>query len=140
MMFRFLIIGAAALLLAGCHGWHGKHGMHGGGADREKPVVLINTFTVPAGKTEEAVAAWEVARDFLREQDGYISTRLHMALGADARYQLINIAKWESPEQFRSAVSAMRAAGVLRGVAVAGVVGDPNLYTVIRRDKPRGYR
>ena len=116
---------AAIILLSGC-GAPGKFLRD----DRGDKVVLINTFTVPAGKADEAVASWEAARDFLREQDGYISTRLHRSLSDDARYQLVNVAKWESAEKFRAAAAALRESGVFR--PVAGVQSAPQLYTVIR--------
>ena len=76
------------------------------------PVVLINPFIVPEGKVDEAIAAWEVSRDFLAEQPGYISTKLHQSLATDAQYQLINVAVWSSPEAFKAATAAMRASGV----------------------------
>ncbi|WP_051644775.1 antibiotic biosynthesis monooxygenase family protein [Labrenzia sp. DG1229] len=61
------------------------------------PVTLINVFEVPADQIDTTVEFWEKSRDFLRQQPGYISTRLHRALAPDARFQLINVAIWESP-------------------------------------------
>ncbi len=95
------------------------------------PVVLINPFTVPSDKLEEAIVLWEQGRDFLREQPGYISTALHQSLQPDAQYRLINVAKWESMEAFNAANAKMRSAGVLS--PVEGVTNSPALYTVIRR-------
>ena len=39
-------------------------------------VVLINTFTVPVTAVDEAIEMWEMARDFLKDQPGYVSTKL----------------------------------------------------------------
>ena len=44
------------------------------------PVTLINPFEVPAGKEAEALAFWEKAAAFMKQQPGFISTRLHRAL------------------------------------------------------------
>jgi hypothetical protein len=95
-------------------------------------VVLINAFEVPEGRREATVAAWEDARDFLAAQPGYIATALHGAVTPDARFELVNVARWESVEAFAAATGAMRAAGVF--VPPEGVIPHPALYTVILAD------
>lgn len=95
-------------------------------------VVLINPFTVPAGREAEALEAWTAARAFLSRQPGYISTRLHAALDPKADYALVNVARWESPEAFRAAIIAMRAAGAFP--TIPGVVPHPALYRVAAED------
>lgn len=130
------MLAVSAFALAGCGGkvGGGKYlSKLGWGKDRGEYVVLINTFTVPAGKTDEAVAMWEKARDFMREQDGYISTRLHISLDEGARYRLINIARWRSAEHFRAAANALRQSGVIR--PVPGVRGSPHLYKAIGKGR-----
>ncbi len=94
------------------------------------PVVLINMFTVPEGKLDDAVTAWEAGRDFLSQQKGYISTKLHKSLSPDAQYHLINVAEWETAEDFKTATAAMRANSSFP--PVEGVTVAPALYTVIR--------
>ena len=44
------------------------------------PVVLINSFEVPATDAESFITAWEKVRDYLRTQPGYIDTMLHQSL------------------------------------------------------------
>lgn len=97
-------------------------------------VVLINPFMVPAGKLEESVVFWEKARDFLQNQPGYVSTKLHQSLQTDATYHLVNIAEWESVETFASATQKMKE--YLRSEKIKMVEGlkyDPALYRVIRK-------
>jgi len=101
-------------------------------ATAKAETVLINVFEVPAEQREATIAAWEEARDFLAEQPGYIDTALHRSLSPDDRFQLVNIAQWESPEAFKAATRAMKDAGVF--TAPEGVVPNPALYTVIRSD------
>jgi hypothetical protein len=95
-----------------------------------QPVTLINTFEVPAGRVEESIRYWEAARDFLARQPGYVSTRLHQAIAPDARFQLINIAVWESPAAFMAATQRMQQA--LRAPPPGGLRFSPGLYRVIR--------
>ena len=95
-------------------------------------VVLINAFEVPQDQRDATVSAWEDARDFLSQQPGYIDTALHAAITPDARFELINIARWESVEAFLDATSAMRASGVF--TPPQGTVANPALYTIIRTD------
>jgi hypothetical protein len=46
------------------------------------------------------VAFWEKVARFMKQQPGFISTRLHRAIIPGARFQLINLAEWESVEHF----------------------------------------
>ena len=99
-------------------------------------VVLINVFEVPDGRLEQVIAAWHDARAFLRDQPGYIDTALHRAVHADTRFALVNVARWESAESFRAAITAMRAADVFPDIAGLGVT--PALYRVIATDQDAG--
>ncbi len=97
-----------------------------------QPVILINVFTVPAGKEAEALAFWEAAAKFLETQDGYISTALHKAILPNARFQLVNVAKWESTDAFNRATAALRDKAHLK--PVQGLAFSASLYTVVRSD------
>jgi heme-degrading monooxygenase HmoA len=94
----------------------------------ESAVVLINPFEVPAGADEEFIASWEVARNYMRYQPGYLHTRLHRSILPDADFRFINIAGWESAEAFRAAVES-------RGFQQIGrppYPAHPALYRVVR--------
>ncbi len=95
-------------------------------------VILINPFEVPEDKLSETISMWEQARDFLQEQPGYISTELHQSMTPDARFKLINVAKWESMETFQMATKKMKAEANLP--KIEGVKANPALYTVVKRD------
>lgn len=101
-------------------------------SDKE-PVTLINVFEIEEGKLDAALAMWTASRDLLQQQPGYISTALHQALMPDARFQLINIAQWESAEAFQNAMQTLRAERGERNM-IEGVKGNPALYHVIKRD------
>ena len=99
-------------------------------AAQAEPVTLINVFEVPASELEASIRYWEAARDFMQRQPGYLSTRLHQSLAPDARFQLVNVAQWESPQAFLAATRRMQ-----QELAVqppAGLRFTPGLYRLIR--------
>jgi len=93
-------------------------------------ITLINPFEVPEGKLEESIKYWEACRDFLKKQPGYISTELHQTIKDDAKFELINVAVWESPKAFMEASKKM--AKELGVAPPEGLKANPSLYTVIR--------
>jgi hypothetical protein len=99
-------------------------------AAQAEPVVLINVFEVPAGSVDAAIGYWEAARDFLRAQPGYVSTQLHQSLAPDARFQLVNVARWDSAAAFQAAMRRMQQD--LRVPPPEGLRFTPALYRVVR--------
>jgi heme-degrading monooxygenase HmoA len=92
-------------------------------------VILINPFEVPEGTDdEEFLHGWERAAEYMRQQPGFVSTRLHRALRPDARFRFINVAEWASPQDFQSAVGSEE----FRDIAKGGAPGSPALYEVVR--------
>ncbi|MCR9253819.1 MAG: antibiotic biosynthesis monooxygenase [bacterium] len=91
---------------------------------------LINSFEVPKDKLEESIIYWEACRDYLKTQPGYISTKLHQSLSGDAKFQLVNVAKWESPEAFMNASKKMNAE--LGVDPPEGLMPNASLYNAIR--------
>ena len=92
-------------------------------------VILINPFEVPEGTDdEEFLRGWERAAEYMREQPGFVSSRLHRALAPDARFRFINIAEWASPQDFQAAVTSVE----FRAIAGGAAPGSPALYEVVR--------
>lgn len=94
-------------------------------------VTLINPFEVPQGKEDEAMAFWERVADYMRAQPGFVSTRLHRAIVPWARFHLINIAEWQSEEDFQKAIST-EAFKALTEPYMAVFPHFPGLYEVVR--------
>jgi heme-degrading monooxygenase HmoA len=69
-------------------------------------VTLINIFEVPEGRQEGFVARWRDAAAYLRQQEGFISTRLHQSLDPSVRFAYVNVAMWVTAEHFQRAVSS----------------------------------
>ncbi len=93
-------------------------------------VVLINPFDVPKGQEAAAIAYWEKARDFLKNQPGYVSTKLHQTQNPKARFHIINVAEWKSPKDFKVAIQKMNKE--LEPAKIEGLKFYPSLYKVIR--------
>ena len=90
-------------------------------------VVLINPFEVAADQEAEFLARWQEAADYLRRQEGFVSTRLHVSLAPEARFRFVNVAVWRSPEHFRRAVGTEAFAQLARRMPFASF---PGLYRV----------
>lgn len=97
---------------------------------KHERVTLINSFEVPTEKLEESIKYWESCRDFLEAQPGYISTKLHQSIKNDARFLLVNVAIWESPQAFMEASTKM--SKELTVAPPAGLRPNASLYNVIR--------
>lgn len=97
---------------------------------RAQPVTLINVFEVPQEAIAETIRFWEASRDFLARQPGYVSTRLHQAIMPDSRFQLINVAVWESAQAFAQATQKLREEQP--ATPPAGLRFFPGLFRVIR--------
>lgn len=95
-----------------------------------KNIILINPFEVPKGQETEVIIYWEAARDFLKQQPGYVSTELHRTIQPNARFHLINVAEWESIETFKAATSKMREE--LKQKPIEGMKFYPGLYDIVR--------
>ena len=94
-------------------------------------VILINPFEVAEGKQDDALAFWEKAADFMRQQPGYISTRLHSAVVPWARFHYINVAEWESIEHFENMMNSEEFKNLV-GPYMKEFPHYPGLYEVIR--------
>ncbi len=92
--------------------------------------VLINAFEVPEERDAEFLAHWEAARRFMERQPGYVSTALHRSLDPAARFRYVNVAEWQSPQDFRAALGHPEFAALRERAPVASY---PSVYTVARR-------
>jgi heme oxygenase (mycobilin-producing) len=94
-------------------------------------VILINPFEVPAGREDECLAMWDEVAEYLRKQSGFVSTKLHRSFSPDARFRFINVAEWESQEQFQQAMASDGFRRLSAGISEA-FTSYPGLYEVIR--------
>ena len=94
-------------------------------------VIVINPFEVPEGMEEQALETWDSFAAYFQVQPGYVSAKLHRAINPDARFHLVTVAEWESPEHFVAALNNPE----LQKIVEAATDHSPNypgLYEVIR--------
>jgi len=65
------------------------------------PVVLVNVFTLDKADEQTFLKAWQDDAIFMKQQQGFISTQLHRAIGESPTY--LNYAVWQSTADFRAA-------------------------------------
>ena len=92
------------------------------------PVVLINTFTVPADQVERAIEVWAHDAAFMQRQPGLVSSQLHR--GAAGSSTLINVAEWESAAALRHAFTSPEFQARL-GRYPDGTITSPHLFTKV---------
>ena len=67
----------------------------------QSPVILVNVFTVAEGDIPALLAAWAADAEWMKRQQGYISTQLHRGIAGSTVF--LNYAVWESVAHFRAA-------------------------------------
>ena len=92
-------------------------------------VVLINPFEVPEGSDDEFLMAWEAAKKFMERQKGYVSTKLHRSVDIKARFRFVNVAEWQSPQDFYAALQHPEFAALRDSVPFPHY---PSVYEVMR--------
>ncbi|MBV8956766.1 MAG: antibiotic biosynthesis monooxygenase [Solirubrobacterales bacterium] len=102
---------------------------------REDPIgeevesaILINPFEVAEGADDEFLSGWERARDFLREQPGYLGTRLHRNVYSPGEFRYVNRGAFSTAEEFGRAISDPEFPG--RSMPYKA---HPMLYQIVRR-------
>jgi heme-degrading monooxygenase HmoA len=60
------------------------------------PITVINVFEVPADQVREFIAQWRARAEIMAAAPGFRDTRLHRAFSPQARFQLVNVAHWDS--------------------------------------------
>ncbi len=91
--------------------------------------VLIKPFEVPEDIDDERLLeGWGRAADYMRSRPGFVSSELHRAVSPNARFRFVNVAEWESPQDFQAAVRSPE----FRAIAAGSPPGYPALYVVVR--------
>ena len=89
---------------------------------------LINCSQGAPEKDERFLELWRKADDLLRSRSGYPPTRLHKAVGPQARFRYVNVAELDSVETWQAAVSSPEFAAI--AAQMAGFSPSPGLYAV----------
>jgi heme-degrading monooxygenase HmoA len=95
----------------------------------EEPFVLINAFEVSPEADEEFITGWEATRVYLETQPGYVDTTLHRAVSPNADFRFVNVARWQSPQQFHEAIQSEGFRAV--SAPLATFRAHPGLYQAV---------
>lgn len=99
-----------------------------------EPLVLINLFSMPAEMVDDFVSGWEAGIAAAKNAPGFRGTRLHRSLDPGATYPVVNIARWDSVEDWRAAFGKYFSGPSRREGSEAGngaVSAHPALYSVV---------
>ncbi|MBO3459400.1 antibiotic biosynthesis monooxygenase [Aetokthonos hydrillicola Thurmond2011] len=72
----------------------------------QSPITLINVFTVSLGKEDEFIRLWNETAHLMKKEPGFIDTKLHRSLDPNAEFAFINIAHWESQQNWQQAIDS----------------------------------
>jgi heme oxygenase (mycobilin-producing) len=96
------------------------------------PVTLINVFEIDSDKLDLFFAEWRKRAEFMAKQPGFRSLKLHRALTPDARFQLVNVAEWDSADALRAATAQRYfQQSTHRSMQEVEVTGHPAIYRVV---------
>jgi heme oxygenase (mycobilin-producing) len=98
------------------------------------PVTLINVFEVPAGQVEEFITQWRVRAKVMAAAPGFRDARLHRAVSSQARFQLVNVAHWDSradPDAAFGSAAFQDRIQALRQDPEMRFSGNPAVYEVV---------
>lgn len=97
-----------------------------------EPVTVVNLITMPAAAADAFVHGWQNTTAPLRDAPGFRGTRLLRALSPEDPYQVINVAQWDSIQQWRTALSAIQPDAASRERAEAtGIKPQHFFYQVV---------
>jgi heme-degrading monooxygenase HmoA len=74
-----------------------------GTAPKGPGITFVNAFEMPADRIDEFVTHWHGRASLMAQAPGFRDNRLHRAVDPQARFQLVNIAHWDSPDAWRAA-------------------------------------
>jgi len=71
----------------------------------DAPVTLINVFEMPTEHVEAFIAGWRERAALMSSKPGFLDARLHRAMSPQTRFQLVNVAHWETREAMHAATA-----------------------------------
>jgi heme-degrading monooxygenase HmoA len=95
---------------------------------------VINVFEIPAGQVDKFIAWWRTRAQIMAAAPGFRDARLHRALSAVARFQLVNVAHWDSKAAHEEATASGPSQDKLRALREDPqmcVFANPAIYEVV---------
>ncbi len=69
----------------------------------DESVTFINVFEIPREDLEAFKAGWRELAGIMASAPGFRDAQLHEAVSGETRFQLINVAQWDSEQAWRDA-------------------------------------
>lgn len=98
------------------------------------PVTLINVFEVPTELVDVFIAQWRERAALMSTKPGFLDSRLHRALSSQTRFQIVNVAHWESREAWQAATADTEFQELISAVTAdpqVPISANPALYQVV---------
>lgn len=99
----------------------------------DDPITVINIFELPPEQVGQFMTGWRVRADIMAAAPGFRDARLHRAVSPQTRFQLVNVAHWDSQEDLEATQDSdafQDAIRVLREDPQMGFSAYPALYDV----------
>jgi heme-degrading monooxygenase HmoA len=96
------------------------------------PVTLINIFEVSAEHVDEFIEQWRARAEIMSGMPGFLDSRLHRAVSSGTRFQLVNVAHWNSESELEAAQADPRFQANLRALRGRRIpfTANPAVYRV----------
>ncbi len=98
----------------------------------DEPVTFINVFEIARAEVEAFKAAWRELAGIMASAPGFRHAQLHEAVSDETRFQLVNVAHWDSEQAWRDAAGNPEMQAAARRVGadpmVQRVVQNTGLY------------
>jgi heme oxygenase (mycobilin-producing) len=95
-------------------------------------ITFVNVFEIDPGQLDAFLVEWRERAEFMSKQPGFRSFRLHRALSPDSRFQLINVAEWDSADALHAATAQPAFQdSIRRSTAEFRVTANPGIYRMV---------
>ena len=106
----------------------------------DQPVTLINIFEVAADDVDAFIERWQVRAGIMAAAPGFRDSRLHRAVASGTRFQVVNVAHWDSRADLEAAQSAPAFTASLKELGDDPTVrftANPAVYEVVAALDPQ---
>jgi len=96
-------------------------------------VTLINVFEMHSDHVDAFIEQWRERAEMMSTKPGFLNSHLHRALSPDAKFQIVNVAHWESADAMEAATADPEFQRRIRAVTAnveKPVSAHPALYAV----------
>ncbi len=103
-------------------------------ASPDSPITVINVFEIPAEQVEKFIAWWHTRAEIMTAAPGFRDARLHRAVSSRARFQLVNVAHWDSRaahDEASASTASQDRVRALREDPEMRVSANPAAYEVV---------